>query len=229
MSPGHCWDDVIDDATRTTYAAYERERWIGARPAVLAIDLYDAAFEGGPKPVTELVGRYPSACGVAAWNAIEPIQRLLRSAREHGLPVVYSTGETRPDAGVAVRATRRGGEPHSARDYAFKEELAPEAGDLVVRKQRASAFFGTPLVANLVQRGIETVVVCGETTSGCVRASAVDAYSYGFHVVLVEECCFDRSPLSHKVNLFDLHQKYADVMHLDEVERHFRALPAPGA
>ena len=91
---------------------------------------------------------------------------------------------------------------------------------MVITKQRASAFFGTPLQAHLTQLGIETVIVCGESTSGCVRASAVDAYSYGFHVVLVEECCFDRSMLSHKVNLFDLHHKYVDVLHIDQVDAH---------
>src|SRR4029077_2450393 len=90
-------------------------------------------------------------------------------------------------------------------------------GDVVITKQRASAFFGTPLIAHLTQLGVRTLIVCGESTSGCVRASAVDAYSYGFHVVLVEECCFDRSPLSHKVNLFDLHHKYTDVMKVDQV------------
>ncbi len=224
MTETHCWDDVIDADTRAIYAAYERERWIGKKPVVLAIDLYNAVFEGGARPVRDLVDRYPSSCGIHAWNAIGPIRALLTAAREESLPIVYSTGETRPDAGVAVRATRRGGAAHGADAYAFKEELAPLEGDLVVRKQRASAFFGTSLVANLVQRGADTVIVCGETTSGCVRASAIDAYSYGFHVVLVEECCFDRSPLSHKVNLFDMHQKYADVMHLEEVERRIRSL-----
>src|SRR5579859_3872624 len=99
MEP-HCWDDVIDDDTRTTYAAYERERWIGPRPAVLAIDLYNVVFEGGARPVPELVAKYPSACGVDAWNAIEPIRKLLAAARATGVPVVYSTGETRPDAGT---------------------------------------------------------------------------------------------------------------------------------
>ena len=90
----------------------------------------------------------------------------------------------------------------------------------MVTKQRASAFYGTPLVAHLTQLGIKTLIVCGESTSGCVRASVVDAYSNGFHVVLVEECCFDRSELSHKVNLFDMHHKYADVMRLDEAIAH---------
>ena len=83
---------------------------------------------------------------------------------------------------------------------------------------------GTPLIAHLTQLGVQTLIICGESTSGCVRATAVDAYSMGFHVVLVEECCFDRSILSHKVNLFDMHHKYVDVMHVDEVVAHLDGL-----
>jgi nicotinamidase-related amidase len=104
--------------------------------------------------------------------------------------------------------------------YAIRADFEPQRGDVIVPKQRASGFYGTSLLAHLIQLGIQTVIVCGESTSGCVRASSVDAYSHGFHVVIVEECCFDRSPLSHKVNLFDLHHKYADVMHVDDVIAH---------
>lgn len=221
----HVWDDVIDDDTRAIYGPYGRKRWIGERPAVIAIDLYNFVFEGGPRPVRELLDRYPSACGKAAWDAIAPIQRLLALGRERGLPIAYSTGEARPETDVTVRSTQRGSRRANAHDYTIKDEFAPQPGDIVVRKQRASAFFGTPLIAQLVQRGIDTLIFCGESTSGCVRASAVDAYSYGFHIVIVEECTFDRSPISHKVNLFDLHQKYADVMHLEEVEQHLLSLP----
>jgi len=223
MSIKHCWDDVIDAPTRAIYTAYERERRIAKRPAVLAVDLYNVVFDGGAESVTDLVHRYPSSCGVYAWNAIEPIRRLLGAARRRGISVVYTTNETRADAGGTVTATQRGGPRPTPRDYEIREEFAPEPGDLVVRKQRASVFFGTPLVAYLVRQGIDGIVVCGETTSGCVRASVVDAYSYGFHVTVVEECCFDRNLLSHKVNLFDMHQKYADVMHLEEVERRLLA------
>jgi len=112
----------------------------------------------------------------------------------------------------------------TAEHYGIKEELAPMPGDLVIHKERASAFFGTPLIAHLRQRGVESLVICGESTSGCVRASTVDAYSYAFHCVVVEECTYDRSLLSHKVNLFDLHHKYADVMHVEEVIGHFESL-----
>ena len=108
--------------------------------------------------------------------------------------------------------------------YHIKEELAPMPGELVVYKERASGFFGTPLIAHLRKAGADSLIICGESTSGCVRASTVDAYSYGFHNVVVEECTYDRSMLSHKVNLFDLHHKYADVMHVDEVIEHLNGL-----
>ncbi len=106
----------------------------------------------------------------------------------------------------------------------IRPEFKPQAGDVVITKQRASVFFGTPLTAHLTQLGIQTLIVCGESTSGCVRATAVDAYSHGYQVVLVEECCFDRSLLSHKVNLFDMHHKYVDVMHVDQVLAHLDGL-----
>ena len=96
----------------------------------------------------------------------------------------------------------------------------PQPEDVIITKQRASIFQGTPLFSHLSLLGIQSLIVCGESTSGCVRASAVDGYSSGFHVSLVEECTFDRAELTHKVNLFDLHHKYVDVMHLDEVVAH---------
>jgi len=90
-----------------------------------------------------------------------------------------------------------------------------DTGALGILYDRATA-------ANPILSGVDSVIVCGETTSGCVRASVVDAYSNGFHAVVAEECVFDRSLISHKVNLFDLHHKYADVMHLDEVKGHLQ-------
>ncbi|HEY9445610.1 MAG TPA: isochorismatase family protein, partial [Burkholderiales bacterium] len=135
---------------------------------------------------------------------------------------------TRPESQpgqVNVSATKR--KSKALRDpamYAIRPEFKPQQGDVVITKQRASAFFGTPLTAHLNQLGVRSVIICGESTSGCVRASAVDAFSHGYHVTLVEECCFDRSDISHKVNLFDMHHKYCDVMHLDEVLKHLDSM-----
>jgi nicotinamidase-related amidase len=116
-----------------------------------------------------------------------------------------------------VKATNRRSSKDGPEVYDIRPEWAPQAGDIVITKQRASGFYGTPLLAHLTQMRIDTVIVIGESTSGCVRASTVDGYSNGFHMVMAEECCFDRSDISHKVNLFDLHHKYADVMKVGDV------------
>ena len=221
----HCWKDVIDEELREIYSDYHRETYVGPNPALLAIDRYELAYQGGAKPVAELHRSYPSSCGEHAHAAIEPTRRLFAAARSAGIPIFYTTQDTRPDSlPQRVSATKRRQPSRDPADYAIRSEFKPQPGDVVITKQRASGFYGTPLMAHLTQLGIKTVIVCGESTSGCVRASAVDAYSNGFHVVLVEECCFDRSPLSHKVNLFDLHHKYADVLHVGEVVTHLDGL-----
>ena len=219
----HSWQDVVSAEDIELYKHYQRELFVGRRPAILAIDLYNSAYQGGPRPVHEVAKEFPSACGEYAWNAIEPTKQLFAMARARGFPVVYTTGEDRPEARPnRLRSTNRS--PKN-RPFGIYEAFAPEPEDLIIYKQRASGFYGTPLVAQLVQMGVDTVLVCGESTSGCVRASVADAYSNGFHVVIAEECVYDRALLSHKVNLFDMHHKYADVMHLDELAEHLEAFP----
>lgn len=219
----HCWKDIVNEEILEIYKSYQRETYIGRQPALLAIDLYNLVFEGGPRPVHEVVGEFPSSCGVYAWNAVEPIQELLSMARSNGFPVIYTTQEIRKEVNpTGVHATKRQISKINEHAYKIQEKFKPEPTDLIVYKERASAFFGTPLIAHLIQHDIDSLIVCGETTSGCVRATVVDAYSYGFHTVVVEECCFDRSLLSHKINLFDIHHKYADVMHLEEVRRYLQ-------
>ncbi|MBI4529750.1 MAG: isochorismatase family protein [Deltaproteobacteria bacterium] len=219
----HCWKDIVTPEILETYKPYHRETYIGQRPALLAIDLYNLVYEGGPKYPHELVKEFRSSCGIYAYNAIKPTRELFALARSLKLPVVYTTTETRKEVNPSgVHATNRQGEKMDNEAYAIREEFKPEPGDLIIYKERASGFFGTPLIAHLTQKGIDSLIVCGESTSGCVRASVVDAYSYGFHSVVVEECVFDRSILSHKVNLFDLHHKYADVMTLDELKSKLR-------
>jgi len=217
----HCWKDIVPADILELYAHYERPLRVGPMPALLAIDLYELVYEGGPNPVSEVAKTHPMSCGIHAWEAIPPTQRLFVSARTAGIPIFHTTVETRPDSQPkSVVATRRSGKRPDPAGFEIRPEFAPQPDETVIRKMRASAFFGTPLVAHLTQLGVQTVIICGESTSGCVRASAIDAYSYGFHVVVVEECCFDRNRLSHKVNLFDMHHKYADVMGVDEVVEH---------
>lgn len=217
----HCWKDVVDKETMEIYASYHRETYVGRNPAVLAIDLYRKSYQGGNRPVAEVNRQFDGSCGENAWRAIPPTQKLFAAARAAGIPIIYSTRHADTSG---VTSTNRKQLQESDDLYAIQPELAPAPGDLVIHKERASVFFGTPLVTHLRRLGADSLIICGESTSGCVRATTVDAYSLGFHSTLVEECTYDRSMLSHKVNLFDLHHKYADVMHVDEVVAHLEGL-----
>jgi nicotinamidase-related amidase len=219
----YCWKDLMNAELLEIYNSYRRDLYVGPRPAILAIDLYKKAYLGGNRPVLEVNREFEGSCGENAWKAIEPTQRLFAAARRAGIPVIYSTRHADTSG---VQSTNRNLRGDSEDVYAIKEEFTPHKGDLVIYKERASAFFGTPLVAHLRRLRVESLIICGESTSGCVRASTVDAYSYGFHSALVEECTYDRSMLSHKVNLFDLHHKYCDVMHVNEVIAHLDGLSA---
>ena len=217
----HCWKDIVDKEILEIYASYHREVFVGKNPVVLAIDLYKKAYLGGNKPVAEVNKQFDGSCGENAWKALPPTQKLFAAARSAGVPIVYSTRHA--DTG-GVHSTNRKKLDETEDLYAIQPELAPQKGEIVIYKERASAFFGTPLITHLRKLGADSLIICGESTSGCVRASTVDAYSFGFHNTLVEECTYDRSMLSHKVNLFDLHHKYADVMHVEDVVAHLEGL-----
>jgi nicotinamidase-related amidase len=226
----HCWKDVVPTADMKLYSGYARETFVGPRPALLAIDLYNIVYRGGARSPYELDPIHPNSCGVYAHRAIEPTKRLFAAARRAAIPIFYCTQETRPNnrpSGAVSTRRRDLALPAENDDYDIYREFTPQPSDIVIRKQRASVFQGTPLGSHLTILGVSSLIVCGESTSGCVRASSVDAYSSGFHVSLVEECTFDRAELTHKVNLFDLHHKYVDVMHVDEVIAHLDRITAP--
>ena len=216
----HCWKDIVDEEILEIYEPYRREVRVGRNPAVLAIDLYNKAYQGGNRPVREVNPQYSAP---AARTPGRRSSRRGRCSPPRARPACRcSTPPVMPTLTACTRPIARSA--RRRRIYHIKEELAPMPGELVIYKERASAFFGTPLIAHLRKAGADSLIIFGESTSGCVRASTVDAYSYGFHNVVVEECTYDRSMLSHKVNLFDLHHKYADVMHVDEVIEHLDGL-----
>ena len=219
----HCWNDVVPESDLNLYSGWRRETFVGPRPALLAIDLYDLVYRGGPLPPAEINERYPNTCGLFAHRAIAPTKKLIAAARRAGIPIFFCSQETRPNNRPSgAHSTRRKREP-AVDGYAIYHEFTVEPEDILILKQRASIFQGTPLFSHLSLLGVQSLIVCGESTSGCVRASVVDGYSSGFHVSIVEECTYDRAELTHKVNLFDMHHKYADVMHIDEVLAHLGA------
>ena len=215
----HCWRDIVSEQILKVYEPYHREVFVGDNAALLMIDLYNLVYRGGRKEPHELVLEFPSSCGRYAWEAIEPTKKLLNFARSKGLPVIYTTAAAQSEVGATKRQV---GVSNLDEDYGIFEQFSPNEKDIVIIKDRASAFYGTPIIPELTRLGVQSLIICGESTSGCVRATAVDAYSAGYHVSIAEECVFDRSLLSHKVNLFDLHHKYADVMATEEIISHFQ-------
>ena len=202
----------------------------GKRPGLLLIDLYRWVFGDNPQPILESIKSWPGSCGLAGWNAIPSIQTLLKTAREVRIPIVHVTGLA--NAGVDEWSFRRDVErsqltpearERRSRKYDIIEQVEPLPGEAVLRKLSPSAFWGTPLVGHLNQLGIDTVITCGESTSGCVRASVVDGCTYRFRMIVVEECVFDRHEAAHAINLFDMHQKYADVLPLVQVVQYLHS------
>jgi maleamate amidohydrolase len=153
-------------------------------------------------------------------NAIANTVPVLEAARAQGWPIAHSRivfADDGADSNVfslkvpgLLRLTEQDW------NSAIVQDLEPRKGELVVRKTNPSAFFGTALAAWLTQHGVKTLVIAGSTTSGCVRASVVDAMSYGFRPLVLSDCVGDRAPEPHDANLFDMQQKYAAVMTADE-------------
>jgi nicotinamidase-related amidase len=193
------------------------EMGLGSRPALLIVDTNIHFLGDTPEPILDSISRWPFSCGSVGWEAAESISRVQAAARTAGVPVIYTTGT--PPGLLSIGPGRWSHKSSDALSLEQIEEgheivsiIAPVKGETIIRKQKPSAFFSTPLAAMLIDHQVDTVVICGGTTSGCVRASVVDAFSYNYRVAVVGEATFDRSDLSHKVSLFDLHQKYADVI-----------------
>lgn len=226
------WDDLLAPADREVYeaAGYGRESSPGERPALLVVDTNYNFCGDRREPILESIKRFHNSCGEHAWDAIPHIVALLYAARSASVPVFFTTQEMRVDAlrvGAWGRKNRRAYERDEAAERlgtTIVPDLAPRPDELIIRKTKPSAFFGTPLVSYLTQLRTDTVVVAGATTSGCVRATVVDAFSYNYQVVLVQECVFDRGQASHAINLFDMQAKYADLVSVEKAISYFAGL-----
>ena len=209
------WDGVISDDENERYAkaGFGGEGGIGARPALLIIDVQYRTIGTTPKPYWEAIKEYPTSCGDVGWAAVQKIAPLVSLFREKGFPILYphvAPKNTATDGGrLAAKIPSIMG--IDAKGYEFVKEIAPAPGDVVLPKKHPSAFFGTPLVSHLIDLGVDTLVITGCTTSGCVRSSVTDAFAYNFKVLVPDDAVYDRAPTSHAVNLWDMNGKYADV------------------
>ena len=218
------WDKFLTERDKAVFAdlRLRRPAGFGKRPALLIIDVNYAFCGDKPEPILESIKKWRNSCGEDAWTALPYIRSLIDKARAKGLPVIYTTGVRRGDlwdSGSWAWKNNR-----SAEDVANKTvlsnldgneimpQIAPGPRDIVIYKQKPSGFFGTNLTSYLTLLGCDSLIVTGTTTSGCVRASVLDAFSLNYRITLAEEGCFDRAQASHAINLCDMNAKYADVV-----------------
>jgi maleamate amidohydrolase len=212
------WDNIVSSEEQRAYeaAGFGRSAGLGRRPALLIIDVQYRTTGTNPLPFWEAIREYPTSCGDVAWRAVHHIERMLAFFRARNWPVIYPhvAPKTATDAGrLAGKVPAIMSIPPSG--YGFVEQVCPREGDILVPKKHPSAFFGTTLVSHLIDLRVDTLVMTGCTTSGCVRASVVDGFSYNFNMAVPQECVYDRSETAHAVNLFDMSQKYAEVSSSD--------------
>lgn len=221
------WNKFLTERDKKVFAAsgFGARQGFGKRPVLLIIDVSYNFCGDRPEPILESIKRWRNSCGAEAWEGIKAIQRLIAVGRSKDLPVIYTTGVRRPDnwdAGAGAWKNSRSRERVSTQGTnvdgdSFVAEIAPEPQDIVIYKQKPSAFNATPLGSYLTLLGADSLIVAGTSTSGCVRATVVDAFSNNYRVTVVEEGCFDRAQASHAMTLCDLQAKYADVVKLDEI------------
>jgi maleamate amidohydrolase len=221
-SASNPWAGVIttDDEARYEAAGFGGSAGSGQRPALLIIDVQYRTVGDTPKPFFKSVQDYPTSCGDVGWAAVERIEQLLAAFRERSLPVLYPHVAPKQayDAGrLAAKVPSIMDVPEKG--YRFVESVAPRPEEILIPKRHPSAFFATALTSYLIDLGVDWLVVTGCTTSGCIRASVVDAFAYNFQVTVPQDAVYDRSPTVHAVNLFDMAQKYADVTSTAEVLR----------
>ena len=235
MSAEPIWNKFLTERDKQVFeiSGYGARGGFGKRPALLVIDVNYAFCGDQPEPILESIKQWRNSCGEEARPAVGAIKTLIDKCHEKGLPVIYTTGIRREDnwdSGSWSWKNSRGGEEPKVAVTNFDgnrivDDIAPGPKDIVIYKQKPSGFFGTNMSSYLQVLGADSVIVTGTTTSGCVRATVLDAFSLNFRVALAEEGCFDRSQASHAINLCDMNAKYADVVKTDEVLAYFDSLP----
>lgn len=207
-----------EDLSANYQRAYDNRLGFGQCPALILVDFVQAYFD--------------ESCALYAGveDALSTALEVRKAARSAGVPVIYTNVVYQAggaDGGLFFRKAPvlknfLAGSPMGA----WPEGLEPGDGEFVVSKQYPSAFFGTSLASTLHTGGVDTLIITGVTTSGCIRATCVDALSHGFIPIVISDACGDRHEAPHEANLFDMNAKYGDVVDSQEVLAYLRALTA---
>jgi maleamate amidohydrolase len=207
---------MSDALTENYRGAFDGDLGFGRSPALIMIDFVEAYFDSAS----------PLYAGVE--DALASALRVREAARQAGISVIYTNVVYQPGGANGGMFYRKVPAlkvfEHGSPLGAWPAELRPAADELVISKQYASAFFGTSLAATLTANGIDTLIITGVTTSGCVRATCIDAISSGFIPVVVREAVGDRHEGPHEANLFDMNAKYGDVVQEANVAAYLGAL-----
>ncbi|MDX2511771.1 MAG: isochorismatase family protein [Desulfobacterales bacterium] len=228
------WDKFLTEADKKILGktGLSTQVGFGARPAILVIDVAWAFTGEQDEPLLESMEKWPLSCGHIAWKTLPAMKQLIEAGRAKGIPVIYTTYPTmRTDfwyAGAwAWKISTAGGNappPDGIDPNAVNDAIKPGPKDIVVKKYKPSGFHGTPLNSFLNLLQVDSLMVVGGVTSGCLRATVVDAFNENYRLAVIEEGCFDRFESSHAMNLFDMDAKYADVVHVEEATAHIESL-----
>lgn len=220
------WEGLLSEGDRATLVrgGFSKRMGFGDKPAIIAIDCQ--RYMVGERGITDET-RFPSSCGDVGWAAVDNITAILSVARTTGIPIFltrYALDPSGSDIGVYGRKRTFLKRPDWCLEGTFGSELlseiGPKPGDIVITKKKPSAFFGTPLLAYLMDRAVDTLVILGGATSNCVRATVFDSSSYNLRTIVAADAVFDRIAMSHVMSLFDMDRQFADVvMTADVIKR----------
>lgn len=209
------WNDLLDDQDKAViekagYAKLGAASWdsraLGDRPAILVIDMQEMLI-GRDVPILDAIDEFRTAMGEIAWRAIDHIVPFIATCRTSGLRVIYTRVIPHDKSATAA-------------EIQIINQLTPMSEDIVIDKRGSSAFYDTELLGLLEQDQIDTLILTGNSTSGCIRATAIDAKQHGIGVMVPIDCVFDRIAASHKISLLDLWMKYARVVSLEEATQY---------
>ena len=229
MSIAGIWDDLLSETDHKVIenAGYGKARGLGDSPLLTVIDCQNN-YIGADEPILNQQDRWPAGGGADAWAAVRVAKTLLDEARGADVPVLYTRNvqkrTVRFDSFAGKSTWDKAATLDGTEGSQIVTEISPHDDDLVLDKSYASAFFGTPLLTYLVGLGIDTLVIAGVSTSGCVRATAVDGVTRGFKVAVVADAVADRIVASHKVALLDMWMKYTDVIDSDTALTYLRSV-----
>jgi len=205
------WDDVIpsEDLKMFAKAKMGGKVLYGKKPAIIVVDMTYGFVDSA----------YPLGCSSMGWPAVHAVKKLIEKGRDIGIPIFY-TKELKSNKKLEKGRWKYQGKLEKdifdEKETQIPQEIQPINDEVVITKIFPSAFFNTNLISMLIYANVDTLIITGMTTSGCVRATVVDAFSYNFLIIIPEECVGDRGIISHKVSLFDMCMKYADVVPLSE-------------